>query len=314
MAHKFNYLSSLNPALFKPEAIAPDTRAFNERLAAPQSGPPPGTPGPGRAAPPKSERADNRMIPGPGGAQLQVRILPPNGTPKGVYLHLHGGGLIMGSADAQDGMLERIADNTGQVCVSVDYRLAPAHPYPAAWDDCEAAAVWLAKNAKSEFGTDKLTIGGESAGATLAVPVLARMRDKHGYSGFKGANLSYGNYDTSMSPSQTWIGGLPGMLIGTAAIQNCGNAYAPDASKRRDPDMSAAYANLKDMPPALLSVGTLDPFLDDSLYMYARWIAAGNDAELAVYPGAQHAFNQMPLGVAEQANAKIDAFLADVIA
>jgi acetyl esterase/lipase len=221
---------------------------------------------------------------------------------------MHGGGLIMGSADMDDPMLQRIAEATGLACVSVEYRLAPAHPYPAAWDDCEAAAVWLAQNLKAEFGGQALAIGGESAGATLAVPILVRMRDRHGFTGFDAANLSYGNYDTSGSPSQHW-NGLTKYLIDEAAIAACSNAYAPDVSKRRDPDLSAAYANLKDMPPALFSVGTLDPFLDDSLYLYARWIAAGNEAELAIYPGAPHGFNLIGHPHAGAANARIDAFL-----
>ena len=79
----------------------------------------------------------------------------------------------------QDPMLERIADNTGQAVVAVEYRLAPEHPYPAGPDDCEAAAVWLLRNAKEEFGTDILTIGGESAGGHLTAVTILRMRDRH---------------------------------------------------------------------------------------------------------------------------------------
>jgi len=153
-----------------------------------------------------------------------------------------------------------------------------------------------------------LAIGGESAGATLAVPTLVRLRDKHGFTGFRGANLSYGNYDTSMTPSQIWIGANR-FLIGTEDIKQCSNAYAPDVSQRRDPDMSALYARLTHMPRALFTVGTLDPFLDDSLFVYARWIAAGNEAELAVYPGAPHGFNILGHPHAATANARIDAFL-----
>ncbi len=169
-------------------------------------------------------------------------------------------------------------------------------------------AVWLAKNVKAEFGGAALAIGGESAGATLAVPVLVRMRDKHGFTGFHAANLSYGNYDTSMTPSQTWVGANR-YIIGTEDIKQCSSAYAPDVSQRRNPDMSALYAELSRMPPALFSVGTLDPFLDDSLFVYARWIAAGNEAELAVYPGAPHGFNILGHPHAAAANARIDAFL-----
>jgi acetyl esterase/lipase len=309
--------ASLDPAVFRPEAISAEVKAFNEtflRRMAEVAGP--ATRGGDEAAPspfpgvPKSPRARVREIDAPAGRKVAVRIVPPaSGNPRGAYLHFHGGGLIFGSADQDDGMLERIANATNLAAVSVEYRLAPAHPYPAAWDDCEAAAIWLAKSVQSEFGGSALAIGGESAGATLAVPVLVRMRDKHGFTGFHAANLSYGNYDTSMTPSQIWIGAQR-YLIGTEDIRQCSNAYAPDVASRRNPDMSALYADLSDMPPALFSVGTLDPFLDDSLFIHARWIAAGNEAELAVYPGAPHAFNVIGHPHAQTANARIDAFLA----
>jgi acetyl esterase/lipase len=308
---------ALDPALFRPSAIPPEVRAFNEaflkRMAeipgpAARNGDD-AAPSPFPAAA-KSPRASVRPIEAPGGRKVGVRIVPPaSGNPRGAYLHFHGGGLIFGSADQDDAMLERIANATGLAVVSVEYRLAPAHPYPAAWDDCEAAAVWLAKSVRSEFGGTALAIGGESAGATLAVPVLVRMRDRHGFTGFHAANLSYGNYDTSMTPSQIWIGARR-YLIGTEDIRQCSNAYAPDVSQRRNPDMSALYAELSGLPPALFSVGTLDPFLDDSLFVHARWIAAGNEAELAVYPGAPHAFNVIGHPHAKAANARIDGFLA----
>ncbi len=305
----------LLPGLFKPEAISAEVKAFNdaflERMAKmPSPGERQGEdapPGPFGARP-KSARASVRKVKA-NGVEVEVRIVPPaSGSPHGAYLHLHGGGLVFGTADQDDRMLERIADATGLASVSVEYRLAPAHPYPAAWDDSEAAATWLAQNVKAEFGGDRLAIGGESAGATLAVPTLVRMRDKHGFTGFHAANLSYGNYDTSMTPSQVWVGANR-YLIGTEDIRQCSNMYAPDVSKRRDPDMSALYANLRDMPPALFSVGTLDPFLDDSLFVYSRWIAAGNEAELAIYPGAPHGFNAIGHPHGSAANTRIDAFL-----
>ena len=301
----------LDPALFRPDAVSDEVRAFNkaflDRMAA-GPGPMDGDPNArGPMAPrPKSPKAFNRTVTA-AGRSVEVRILAPD-NPHGAYLHLHGGGLIMGTADQDDGMLERIATATGLASVSVEYRLAPAHPYPAAWDDCETAAAWLVQNVKAEFGGDRLAIGGESAGATLAVPTLVRMRDKHGFTGFRAANLSYGNYDTSMTPSQTWVGRNK-YLIGTDDIRQCSSMYAPDASTRNDPDMSALYAEVSHMPPALFSVGTLDPFLDDSLFLYARWIAAGNEAELAVYPGAPHGFNILGHPHQAAANARIDAFL-----
>jgi acetyl esterase/lipase len=300
----------LDPALFRPEAIPPEVRGFNEAFLAMASRPPSADqPPPNPFAPkPFSPKAEVRAVKG-AGREVEVRVIPPSsGSPRGAYLHFHGGGLIFGSANQDDPFLQRTADATGLAAVTVEYRLAPAHPYPAAWDDGEAAAAWLADNVKAEFGGAALAIGGESAGATLAVPILVRMRDKHGFTGFDAANLSYGNYDTSGSPSQHWVG-MNKYVIDEGMITACANDYAPDVSMRRNPDISAVYANLKDLPPALFSVGTLDPFLDDSLFLYARWIAAGNAAELAVYPGAPHAFNTIghPHGAA--GNARIDAFL-----
>ena len=113
---------------------------------------------------------------------------------------------MLGAADLQDPMLERVNDKAGLACVSVEYRLAPENPYPAAPDDCESAALWLAKNAKAEFGSDALAIGGESAGATLVAVTLLRMRDRHGFTGFRAANLVYGAFDLSMTPSQKLFG------------------------------------------------------------------------------------------------------------
>ena len=304
-----------DPRLFSPEAISAETRAFNARLEEetrgrpkpweqPADGAPPGRPIP---VSPPSPRARTIHAEVKGRLPVELHVVGPD-KPKGVYLHIHGGGLIMGSASAQDHMLERIATSTGVACASVEYRLAPQHPYPAAWDDCETAALWLAENAKREFGSDWLAIGGESAGATLSVPTLVRMRDKHGFTGFKAANLSYGNFDTTTTPSQKWIG-ENGLFLQLVDIQYCTSLYAPDPSMRRSPDMSALYANLRDMPPALFTVGTLDPFLDDSLFVYARWIAAGNEAELAVYPGGIHGFNMFPYTLAREADARIDSFL-----
>jgi acetyl esterase/lipase len=304
--------------LFRPEAISEETRAFNAQMDAqtrgkpkPWDAPQDQSPRPSAFASPPSPRAQTRHAEIKGRAPVALHVLAPD-NPRGVYLHIHGGGLIMGSASAQDPMLERIANAAGLACVSVEYRLAPQHPYPAGWDDCETAALWLAKNAKAEFGSDWLSIGGESAGATLAVPTLVRMRDKHGFTGCKAANLSYGNFDTTMTPSQKWIG-EDGIFLQTRDIQHCTSLYAPDPSVRRDADMSALYANLRDMPRALFSVGTLDPFLDDSLFVYARWIAAGNEAELAVYPGGIHGFTMFPYTLARDANARIDAFLKDAV-
>src|SRR5690606_24582730 len=120
-----------------------------------------------------------------------------------VYLHIHGGGWVLGAADQQDVLLQRIAEGAGVAVVSVDYRLAPEHPFPAAPDDCAAAASWVLENAASEWGTERLLVGGESAGAHLTALTLLRLRDRMGApDAVSAANLVFGAYDLSMTPSQ----------------------------------------------------------------------------------------------------------------
>jgi acetyl esterase len=310
----------LDPKIFRPEAISPEISAANDKFLALLSGGPDwwdigaaayraaAASGRGPFPPPQmSPRGRTIEIDGKGRHKVALRVVAPENA-KGIYLHFHGGGLVFGSAMTQDMMMERIVGSTGMACASVEYRLAPENPYPAAWDDGESAAAWLIKNGKKEFGTDVMTIGGESAGATLSAAVLLRMRDRHGYTGFRAANLTYGNYDSSMTPSQM-LSPDRGVLVGKLSIKKFCEAYLPKNVDRRDPDVSALYADLKKMPPAIFTVGTIDPLLDDTLFMYSRWIAAGNEAELAVYPGAPHAFNTFGLPQGTEADARIDAFL-----
>jgi acetyl esterase len=314
-------VNPLDAALFRAAAISAETSHFNEvivKLLTPQpnwweagaqtvresrargEGPFP--------LPPKSGRTRTMTIDGNRGTKIPLRIVTPQ-NPRGVYLHIHGGGMVLGAADLQDPMLERVNEKAGLACVSVEYRLAPENPYPAAPDDCESAALWLVKHAKAEFGSDALAIGGESAGATLAAVTLLRMRDRHGFTGFRAANLVYGWYDFSMTPSQKQFGNER-LVLRTVDLENFADAYLPSAPDRRDPDISPLYANLERLPPALFTVGTRDALLDDSLFMFARYIAAGNQAELAVTPGGAHGFTSFPIAIAEQANARTDTFLS----
>ena len=251
------------------------------------------------------DEVKERIIKGPAG-DVPVRVFVPE-VVKGVYLHIHGGGFMLGRAYQYDEMMAAIASACQVATVSVDYRLAPEDPYPAGPDDCETAAVWLAENAASEFGTDRLVIGGESAGANLSAVTLLRMRDRHGFSGFSGAVLTYGGFDLSMTTSARNWGKRP-LVLTTPLIQWFHENYVAE-DKLTHPDVSPLYADLAQMPPALFTIGTLDPLLDDSLFMHARWIAAGNPAELAVYPGAIHGFDAFPLKAAEQANQKIADFI-----
>jgi acetyl esterase len=263
-------------------------------------------------APVMSSRARTLTITGRDGNTIPLRVIAP-AQPRGIHLHLHGGGWVLGGADMQDPMLERIADTTGQAVVAVEYRLAPEHPYPAGPDDCEAAAVWLVQNGEKEFGADALTIGGESAGGHLTAVTIMRMRDRHGYTGFRGANIVYGAFDLSLTPSQRQFGDTR-LVLRTIDLQQFYNAFLPTTTDRRTPDISPLYADLKGLCPALFSVGTKDALLDDTLFMHARWVAAGNEGELAIYTGGPHGFTLFPSDLSKKATARMDAFLNRVIA
>ena len=214
---------------------------------------------------------------------------------------------MLGQADHFDEPLYTAAQKCHMAVVSVDYRLAPENPYPAGPEDCEAAAVWLVEHCRAEFGSKKLFIGGESAGANLAAVTLLRMRDRHGFSGFSGAILTYGVYDMSMTPSaRNW--GERNLILTTKLIRWFNENYVP-AGNFADPDISPLYADLHGLPPALFTVGTLDPLMDDSMFMHMRWLAAGNLSELAIYPGGIHAFDAFPIELARQANTRIKEFI-----
>ncbi len=132
------------------------------------------------------------------GRRVPVRIFAPQSrTARGVYLQIHGGGFYLGWAARADARNRRLADALGVAVVSVDYRLAPEHPWPAAPEDCETAALWLLEEAESRFGTTRLAIGGASAGATLAMTTLLRLRDRGLAGPFVGAALQFGTYDLS---------------------------------------------------------------------------------------------------------------------
>ncbi|MBK6705742.1 MAG: alpha/beta hydrolase [Caulobacteraceae bacterium] len=256
-------------------------------------------------APVKSERAKWIEIDGPAG-KVKLRVVAPEKS-RGVYLHVHGGGHVLGAADQQDRLLERIADGANLTAISVEYRLAPEHPYPAGPDDCEAAALWVADNLR-DFGGDKLAIGGESAGAHLSAMTILRLRDKHGRTPFNAANLVFGVFDLGLSPSaQIWQFGR--LVLRTMDIEQFGNAFLPNTTdeQKRAPDLSPLFADLRGLCPGFFTIGTKDALLDDSLFMHARWVAAGNKGQLDIYPGACHGFIAFP---SEQTTQSIKAQIA----
>jgi acetyl esterase/lipase len=246
-----------------------------------------------------------KNIKGPGG-DVRLLIMRPD-TIRAVVLDIHGGGWCLGTAMNDAVLNDEMARTCNVAVVSVDYRLAPEFPFPACVEDCKAAANWLLANAIKEFGTDKIIISGASAGGHLAAVTAIYVRDSlHAIDKVKGVNLVFGVFDLGRTPScrlvsdsaiflnKQFVAELFQIVFGNWSLQQLQNpAYSP------------LYANLKGLPPALFTVGTVDPLLDDTYFMEARWRNAGNRTFLAVYPECPHALNLFPTKIAKVANERM---------
>jgi len=270
-----SFAEVVEPGLPTPERVARQRAADEKRVL-------------------RSEMAVDREISGPAGP-IRLRTFVPDEV-DAVFLHIHGGGFVTGSPEMTDLLHEALSKDLDLAFVSVDYRLAPEHPYPAGPDDCEAAALWLLEHAEREFGSGRLLIGGESAGAHLAACTLLRMRDRHdAVDRFCGANLVFGIYDLGGTPSQRGVPEHPDLLTAELVAYFADLfTYGRSPEERRDPDISPLYADLHGLPPALFTVGAVDHLVDDTLFMAARWELAGNDTELLVYPEGPHGCIGMP--------------------
>jgi acetyl esterase/lipase len=240
-----------------------------------------------------------RSVPGPGG-EVPVHVFLPN-SPRGVYLDFHGGGFCLGWPESKDLANATLALAADVAVISVGYRLAPEHPFPAGPHDCYAAAQWLLEHAASEFGTGQILIGGDSAGANLALLTALHLRDRGELEPVRGLGLLYGVYDLSGTPSSR---NRPkdALVLSLRASHRFHELYLPGMSPEgmRDPAISPLYADLTGLPSALFTVGVLDPLLDDTLFMSARYAAAGNDGETHLVPASPHGFASFPTPMAAE--------------
>jgi acetyl esterase len=242
----------------------------------------------------------DRMIQTAAGA-IRLHTFVPDGPSRGVMLRIHGGGWAAGAPEDDDTLNDRYARSCSLVVVSPEYRLTPEVTVVEQIADCTAVAEWLAANAATEFGSEPLLIGGISAGAHLAAATLLRLRRERApsFHRFVAAVLDSGPYDFGRTPSAylandetlvvtgTWLEGFIDLAL---------PGRSPDA--RRAPDVSPLLNELTGMPPALFTVGNLDPLRDESILMAQRWQLDGSRADLDVWPEGAHAFANMatPLG------------------
>lgn len=261
---------------------------------------------------PAVARVAEHELPGPGGA-LRLRLYEPDaGMPPGpAILYIHGGGWVICSLDTHDGVCRRLANAASLRVASLDYRLAPEHPFPAPLEDCIAAATWLARHGDG-LGVDgaRLALAGDSAGANLALATLVALRDR-GHALPRTAALIYGVYSADHdTPSHRAFGGGE-HLLSTPTMRWFWGHYVPDAYQRTHPLAAPLHAELAGLPPLYVSAAELDPLRDDSARLVARLAEAGVDLDYRLWRGVTHACIMMSrmLDAADAQIGEVAAFL-----
>jgi acetyl esterase len=239
---------------------------------------------------PDVARVEDLEVPLPGGPPLPVRVYVPDGAVRGVIVYFHGGGWVLGDLDGYDPLMRALANGTGFTVASVDYRLAPEHRYPTAVDDCTAAFAWIADN-RAQLGADglPLVVAGDSAGGNLAAVVARRARDTSGPQAAMQV-LVYPVTDSDFeTPCYTHADNQQ-FLDRDSMVWFWGH-YAPDASRRGEPDASPLRAaDLSGLPPALVITAEYDPLRDEGEAYAARLEEAGVPTTLIRHDGQMHGF------------------------
>lgn len=256
--------------------------------------------------------AESRDITIPGRrAPVRARLYVPHGAPavSPGLLFLHGGGFVIGNPETHDRLARELAHGTGARVVSLDYALAPEHPFPAGLDDCIDAMRWLGEHGRT-LGIDpsRLTIGGDSAGANLSAAMALRLRDERRGPAIRAALLIYGRFAEGDTPSLTAWGDRD--LVLSRTVMDWFHAhYTGGQARPGDPYLAPLNADLTGFPPSIVVCGTLDPLLSDSQLFAAALEKAGVPAEVHIYDDGIHAFVQMSvLDMAGDAIAKLCAF------
>ncbi|MGE5268265.1 MAG: alpha/beta hydrolase [Thiohalocapsa sp.] len=235
--------------------------------------------------------ADERdlSLPGPAG-QVPCRLYMPDGAARPpLVVYAHGGAFVQGSLPSWDHFLRELVRQSGVAALSVDYRLAPEHRFPAAFDDMAAVTRLMAREGAG-LGIDatRIAVGGDSAGANLALGAALAMRDA-GEPAVRFQLLIYGVYTIACdSPSWQRFGRGAGLSI--ASMEWAWQTYLGDRAHYTDWRAAPYEANLTGVAPAHLIVGNLDPLLDDSTKLADKLKAAGVPCELTIYQGINHGF------------------------
>jgi len=254
-------------------------------------------------------KVEDRLIPDPAG-QIPVRVYTPQGSGSlPVLVWFHGGGFALGSIEIVDEFCRALTNAAGCITVSVDYRLAPEHKFPAAVDDCYTATKWVAENANAT-GSDptRIAVGGDSAGGNLAAVVALMARDR-GTPPLVYQLLVYPvtNFAFDTPSHREYADGY--FLTKDDMTWFC-NLYLRSEADSHNPYASPLQAqDLRGLPPALVITGEFDPLRDEGEAYAARMREAGVPVACKRYNGMIHGFLSMPLDQGKKARQEAAAGL-----
>jgi acetyl esterase len=246
-----------------------------------------------KGEPERVAKVEDREIPGPAG-KLPVRIYTPDGRgPFPLLVYFHGGGWVVGSIETVDASCRALTNLAGCITVSVEYRLAPEHKFPAPLDDCYAATRWTALNAASFYGDPKrIAVGGESAGANLAAAV-ALMAQERGTPALVLQLLAYPVTDYACT-TPSCQENASGYFLTTEMMQWFWNHYLSSPTDGENPLASPLRAKrLQGIAPAVIYTAEFDPLRDEGAMYAAKLREAGIPVEYQCYEGLIHGFMGM---------------------
>jgi acetyl esterase len=239
---------------------------------------------------------------------VPVRIYRDTDTPEGLLVYFHGGGFALGSVGLMDNVARELVHATGATVVSVEYRLAPEHPFPAGLDDGVTVTRWALSNAERlGAGTSRVLVAGESAGGNLSATVALRLRDG-GETALAGQVLIYPAVaGPHVHPSAEEFSGL---IISRAAGEAFWRAYSGSRNIDRDPYAAPLSApSLAGLPPALVILGGCDMLRDEGRAYAARLRDDGVEVDEVCYPGQPHGFVNFGFPAAAEAFDRIGSWV-----
>ena len=243
---------------------------------------------------PRMRRTEEMRWRGPHGS-VRLRLHVPSDRPDlPVIVYMHGGGWSINSIDTHDRLMRELARRSGLAVLGVDYSKAPEHKFPAALDECVAVVRRLRRRGR-RWGLDprRILIGGDSAGAQLAISTCLVLRDA-GERPLAGQILIYGGFDTDFATPSHRRYGAGGYLMTTADVELLWGYHLRGEADKRNPLATPLNADLHDLPPAVVVCAELDTLADENRAMAAKLSAAGVPCDLLLFAGVCHGFMRLP--------------------